>query len=224
MTDPVCGMSVDPARAAGEFEQNGETYYFCSVGCRQKFAANPDRYRDRNSAPPVTVAGVAKYTCPMHPQIVRDEPGACPICGMALEPVAVTAEVDNTELHEMTRRFWIAAALSAPLLAFMFFASMPSRAILWIEFALATPAVLWSGWPLFERAWASIVNRSPNMFTLIGIGAGSAYFYSGIALVFNLGQDLYFEPAAVIVTLVLLGQVLELRARSQTTSALNALL
>lgn len=148
--DPVCGMSVNPARAAATFEYEGRRYYFCRAGCRQKFALDPGQYLNKNSTPAETVTA-AGYTCPMHPEIVRDRPGACPLCGMALEPIAVTAEVDNTELRDMTRRFWIAAALTAPLLVFMFFAWMPMGAILWIEFALATPAVLWAGWPLFER-------------------------------------------------------------------------
>jgi Cu+-exporting ATPase len=185
-----------------------------------------------------------KYTCPMHPEIVRDEPGSCPICGMALEPLEVTGEEVNPELVDMTRRFWLSVALTIPILAFMvsglfpldplthLLGATPSR---WIQFALATPVVLWCGWPFFERAWLSIRNRSLNMFTLIGLGTGSAYLYSLFAMLFpqsipqsfrSLGGEVpvYFEPAAVIITLVLLGQVLELRARSQTSSAIKALL
>ena len=241
--DPVCGMTVDPARAAGKHEHQGKLYYFCGTGCLAKFAANPEQYLGKEPVPMTAVPG-AEYTCPMHPEVVRDKPGSCPICGMALEPRTVTAEEDTSELIDMTRRFRTALALSSPILAFMISEALPGkplqsliteRLVLWIEFALATPAVLWAGWPLFERAWASIVNRSLNMFTLIGIGAGAAYLYSVAALFFpgmfpaafrGHGGEVavYFEPAAVIVTLVLLGQVLELRARSQTSSALKALL
>ncbi|MDQ6700280.1 MAG: heavy metal translocating P-type ATPase [Acidobacteriota bacterium] len=236
-------MTVDPARAAGKHEYRAKLYYFCSTGCLAKFAANPEQYLGKEPVPMAAVPG-AEYTCPMHPEVVRDKPGSCPICGMALEPRTVTAEEDTSELIDMTRRFRTALALSSPILAFMISDVLPGKPLqsliaerlaLWIEFALATPAVLWAGWPLFERAWASIVNRSLNMFTLIGIGAGAAYLYSVAALLFpgmfpaafrsHGGEvDVYFEPAAVIVTLVLLGQVLELRARSQTSSALKALL
>src|ERR1035437_4383377 len=185
-----------------------------------------------------------EYTCPMHPQIVRDQPGSCPICGMALEPRNVSADSANPELVTMTRRFWIGVALTLPLLAVMVsdvLAGHPLQRLLpgqllgWIELALATPVVLWAGWPFFERGWASIVHRSLNMFTLIAIGTGAAYLYSVDAVVApdifpstfrdmsgNLG--LYFEAAAVITVLVLLGQVLELKARSQTSSAIKALL
>jgi Cu+-exporting ATPase len=196
---------------------------------------------------PATVVAATKrteYTCPMHPQIVRDAPGSCPICGMALEPREVTAEDSNPELADMTKRLWISAALAAPMLALMgsaFLPSMPmqhlfsARAWAWIEFALATPVVLWCGMPFFVRGWQSLVHRSLNMFTLIALGTGSAYLYSVFATVvpqifpssfrWNGGQiDVYFEPAAVIVALVLLGQVMELRARSQTSSAIRALL
>jgi Cu+-exporting ATPase len=185
-----------------------------------------------------------EYTCPMHPQIRRPGPGTCPICGMALEPVTVTAEDEvNPELRDMTRRFWVSVALTAPILALMISEILPGqplqhllgRAVLWLEFALATPVVLWAGMPFFERAWVSLRNRSPNMFTLIALGTGSAYGYSLFALLFpskipasfrSHGGELavYFEPAAVITTLVLLGQVLELRARSKTSSAIKSLL
>lgn len=188
-------------------------------------------------------AARAEYTCPMHPEIVRQEPGLCPICGMALEPRTAVGDESNPEYEDMRHRFWISVALAIPLLAVMISEMMPSQtlhhllgdALVWIQFALATPIVVWAGWPLFERAWASFVHRSPNMFTLIGIGAGAAYVYSVAATLFpglfpqafreaNGQLAVYFEPAAFIVTLVLLGQVLELRARSQTNSAVRALL
>jgi P-type Cu+ transporter len=185
-----------------------------------------------------------EYTCPMHPEIVRNEPGACPICGMALEPREITGEEANPELVDMTRRFWTSVVLTVPILAFMVADLLPHdplthwlgmTASRWIQFALATPVVLWGGWPFFERAWVSVKNRSLNMFTLIGLGTGAAYLYSVFALLFpdaipesfrSMGSQVpvYFEPAAVIITLVLLGQVLELRARSQTSSAIKALL
>jgi Cu+-exporting ATPase len=185
-----------------------------------------------------------EYTCPMHPEIVRNEPGACPICGMALEPREITGEEVNPELVDMTRRFWTSVALTVPILAFMVSDLLPHDPLThwlgmtvsrWIQFALATPVVLWGGWPFFERAWASVRNRSLNMFTLIGLGTGAAYLYSVFALLFpeaipasfrtmGAGVPVYFEPAAVIITLVLLGQVLELRARSQTSTAIKALL
>ena len=196
---------------------------------------------------PIVRAAVVKkveYTCPMHPQIVRSEPGACPICGMALEPREVTGEEINPELVDMTRRFWISLSLTLPTLLLMVSSMVPGDPLkrllgsgpsLWLEFALATPVVLWGGWPFFQRGWTSVVNRSLNMFTLIALGTGAAYFYSAVALLFpglipasfrDMSGDLavYFEPASVIVTLVLLGQVLELRARSQTSSALKSLL
>ncbi len=192
----------------------------------------------------VATTSKTEYTCPMHPEIIRSEPCPCPICGMALEPREVTAEESNVELEEMTRRFWVSLALTAPILAFMLSSLFPgdplkhtlgSGNVLWLQFALSTPIVLWGGWPFFQRGWASIVNRHLNMFTLIAIGTGASYFYSVYAVLFpNLipasfhgmaGElEVYFEPAAVIVTLVLLGQVLELRARSQTSSALKGLL
>jgi Cu+-exporting ATPase len=185
-----------------------------------------------------------EYTCPMHPEIVRNEPGACPICGMALEPREITGEEMNPELLDMTRRFWTSVALTVPILAFMVSDLLPHdplnhwlgmTASRWMQFALATPVVLWGGWPFFERAWASFRNRSLNMFTLIGLGTGAAYLYSVFALLLpnaipesfrTMGSQVtvYFEPAAVIITLVLLGQVLELRARSQTSSAIRSLL
>jgi Cu+-exporting ATPase len=211
--DPVCGMTVDPAKAAGQSERDGKTYYFCSPGCKKKFD------RDRSDPAPAPVS--AQYTCPMHPEIVRDQPGACPICGMALEPREVTGEEEaHPELDDMTRRLWVSVALTAPLLILMF---VDFRAKSWIEFALATPVVLWAGWPFFERGWASLVNRNLNMFTLIALGTGASYVFSVVSILFLKGP-LYFEPAAVITALVLLGQVLELRARRQTSTALKSLL
>jgi len=237
--DPVCGMKVLPQKAAASVERAGRTWYFCGQGCRTKFESDPDKYD--GSAPLVSVSSVpmspasAEYTCPMHPEIVRPGPGACPICGMALEPRTATADETNPELKSMTRRLWVGTVLTLPLLAIMFSGLMPGRLLGWTEFALATPVVLWGGWPFFERGWASIVHRSLNMFTLIAIGTGAAYLYSLVAVAApslfpatfrdasgNLG--LYFEPAAVITVLVLLGQVLELRARSQTSGAIQALL
>lgn len=192
---------------------------------------------------PVAQVKKTTWTCPMHPQIVRDEPGSCPICGMALEPVEVSLDDENPELRDMTKRFWISAILSLPLLAavmphlfgFDISHTIPHGVLGWTQFSLATPVVLWGGWPFFQRGWASIVNRSPNMFTLIALGTGVAWLYSVVGVVAPQifpdsfrnkmgGVDLYFEAAAVITTLVLLGQVLELRARSATSSAIRALL
>ncbi len=249
--DRVCGMTVDPATAKHRTQFEGHAYYFCSAGCREKFAADPRKYLARANdaatkpAAPAAGEGEALWTCPMHPEIIRKGPGSCPICGMALEPMTPSATDEvNPELTDMTRRFWVGVALSIPLLAIVMaehvsdhaFAGMLSaRALVWVQFILATPAVLWGGFPFFARGWASIVNRRLNMFTLIALGTGVAYGYSLVAaLVPGIfpasfrGHDgevaLYFEAAAVIVTLVLLGQVLELRARSQTSSAIRALL
>ena len=302
VTDPVCGMALDPVRAAGKQKHGGDTYYFCSRRCMVKFIADPDTFlkgprrhdahvhgaparpvdhpaetpqstepdhgtvyvcpmdpevreskpgacpkcgmalEPASVVPPVTRI---EYVCPMHPEIVRPEPGSCPICGMALEPRTVTLEdAPNPELVDMTRRFWISAALSLPLFILAMSDMLPGqplqhvvspRLLTWFQFILATPVVLWGGWPFFERGWRSIVNRSPNMFTLIAIGVGAAYLYSVVATLFPdifppsfYGHSgtvaVYFEAAAIITTLVLLGQVLELRARSQTNSAIKALL
>src|SRR6516164_9115428 len=247
--DPVCGMPVDPAKAKHRTEHAGHSYIFCSARCREKFTAEPARYlagstRGRGAAAPATGEEVL-WTCPMHPQIVRKEPGNCPICGMALEPMTPTAgETENPELRAMTRRFWVGVALSLPLLAIAMAehfnkpaldALIAPRLLVWVQLILGTPAVLWGGWPFFQRGWVSIISRRLNMFTLIALGTGVAYAYSLIAAlapgIFPAsfrdpdGQvPLYFEAAAVIVTLVLLGQVLELRARSQTSSAIRALL
>ncbi len=235
--DPVCGMGVDPAKATNWTDFGGKNYYFCSQSCLLKFEADAQRYLQPQRAPEpmreLTVSPGDEYTCPMHPEVRQVGPGNCPKCGMALEPVTVSLSLEagpNAELIGMTRRFWIAVVLTAPILTMM----LLGRHLLWVELGLATPVVLGCGWPFFERAWASLVNRSPNMFTLIGMGTGTAYFYSLIA---TLRPDIlpeafrhhgavavYFEPAAVIVTLVLLGQVLELRARQQTSSALKSLL
>src|SRR3984957_15777816 len=233
--DPVCGMHVDPQNAAGSVAYQGENYYFCSKGCAAKFQADPEKYLNPSAIPePMQpeAAGV-EYTCPMHPEIRRIGPGSCPKCGMALEPLhftADTADEVNPEYTYMLRRFWLSVPPSAVLLGLMF----AGVHLGWLELVLASPVGLWAGWMIFERAWASIVNRSLNMFTLIGAGAGAAYLYSLVAaLAPGIFPDslrhhgelaLYFEPAAVIVCLVLLGQVLELRARSQTSSAIKALL
>lgn len=243
--DPVCGMKVLPQKAAASIKRAGRTWYFCSQGCKAKFEANPGKYDGsalRLSTPETSAA--SQYTCPMHPEVLSPKPGACPKCGMALEPLAATESKANPELVSMTRRFWVSVALTLPLLAVMVSDILPGRPLQqliegpllgWIELALATPVVLWGGWPFFERGWASIVHRSPNMFTLIAMGSGAAYLYSVAAVVApdlfpagfrdssgNIG--LYFEAAAVITVLVLLGQVLELRARSQTGGAIQALL
>ncbi len=248
--DPVCGMKVSPETAKWSIEHGGNIWYFCGQSCLKKFEANPEKYDGtlQHAQQPVLIVPSApgsKYTCPMHPEIIRDKPGSCPICGMALEPL--TAADDDTaspELISITRRLWIGTVLTLPILAIMISDMMPSQplhnliggtGLAWLEFALATPVVLWAGWPFFERGWSSIVHRSLNMFTLIAIGTGSAYLYSVVAVfaprIFpasfrdasgNIG--LYFEAAAVITLLVLLGQVLELQARSRTGSAIKALL
>ncbi len=248
--DPVCGMTVEAETAAAKREHGGKTYHFCCEGCAAKFMAAPEKFLGatpttggRSSARGAESKEI-EYTCPMHPQIVLPGSGACPICGMALEPREAPAETqENPELAMMSRRFWISAALSLPVLVLAMSDMIPGqpvqhalsiRAISWIEFLLATPVVIWGGWPFFERGWASIVNRSLNMFTLIALGTGTAYLYSVAAVLFpgafpdsfRTGGDVpnYFEAAAAITTLVLLGQVLELRARSRTSSAIQSLL
>jgi Cu+-exporting ATPase len=247
--DPVCGMDIVPGQArGGSADYAGQTYWFCSTTCREKFVADPKRYATPTAGRlgPAPARPGAKWTCPMHPQIVRDEPGSCPICGMALEPMTVPGgdEDRNPELVDMTRRFWMGLALTVPLLMSMVADMLPGeplrhlmspRLSAWAQLVLATPVVLWAGWPFFVRGWASIINRSLNMFTLIALGTGTAYLYSVVATVApglfpesfrgHGGEvGLYFEAAAVITVLVLLGQVLELRARSQTSSAIKALL
>ena len=217
--DPVCGMKVDPATAKFSSARDGKTVYFCSAGCKKKFdAPGPLTHIAMKAAP---VAKAADYTCPMHPEVRQSGPGICPICGMALEPVEVTAAPEgDQELAAMARRFWICAALTVPLLAGMF---LHGTWVKWTQFALSTPVVLWGGRPFFERGWTSLKNNRWNMFTLIAMGTGTAYLFSLVTL-FNANLEPYFEPAAVITTLVLLGQVLELRARSKTSSALKSLL
>ncbi|WP_372785565.1 heavy metal translocating P-type ATPase [Phenylobacterium sp.] len=241
--DPVCGMTVDPSKTPHRAEHAGAAFHFCSVGCLGKFKADPDRYlkpKPTEDAPAGTI-----YTCPMHPQIRRNAPGACPICGMALEPLTITADSGpNPELADMSRRFWIGLVLAAPVFILEMGGHIPGLGLhklvpplisTWIQFALSTPVVLWAGWPFFERAWASIVHRSLNMFSLIALGTGAAYLYSVVATLapglFPAGfrgmggtVAVYFEAAAVITVLVLLGQVLELRAREQTGGAIRALL
>ncbi len=223
-------MNVNPAKSAGSYENSGKIWHFCSQNCLEKFRRDPHKYLAAEKPQPVAAA----YTCPMHPEVVRPGPGACPICGMALEPaVATLDDGENPELATMLRRLWVGALLTAPVLVISM-AGGAGRLTTWMELILATPVVLWGGWPFFERAWASLVHRSPNMFTLIGMGTGTAYTYSVAAALFpgafpdsfraHGEVALYFEPAAVITTLVLLGQVLELRARGQTSSALRALL
>jgi Cu+-exporting ATPase len=240
--DPVCGMNVDRRTAKWTHEAFGQTFYFCNPRCLEKFRADPSKYLEPQAAlqPPAA----REYVCPMHPEIVRDRPGACPICGMALEPrVASAQEEPNHELQDMTRRFWASLIATAPVFVLAMSDVLPgqpvhhalgARGIEWIQFALATPVVLWGGAPFFQRGWASIVHRSLNMFTLIALGTGAGYLYSVFAVFFpqlvpasfrsHGAVPVYFESAAVITTLVLLGQVLELRARSQTSSAIRALL
>ena len=252
VVDPVCGMKVDPDNAAGSFAYQGKTYYFCSKHCLHRFSENPETFLNPAPQPligisrqPKPVARDQKYTCPMHPEIVRDGPGSCPICGMALEPMTVSLDQEeNPELIDMTRRFWIAVVLTIPVFALGMSDLIPGqplqqlvsmRTLQWVQLILATPVVLWCGWPFFVRAWESIVNRSLNMFTLIGLGVAVGYLFSVIAVVLpgvfphsfrhaDGNVPVYFEAAAVIVTLVLLGQVLELRARSQTGTAIRELL
>jgi Cu+-exporting ATPase len=238
-------MIVDPTRTRHKAEHEGVTYSFCGPECREKFAAEPARFvaaKAEALAPKPAPSGTI-YTCPMHPQIRRDGPGFCPICGMALEPeVATVSEGPSAELRDMTRRFWVGLVLSLPVLALemgghLFGARMmlSDQVSNWIQLAFATPVVLWAGWPFFERGWASVISRSLNMFTLIAMGIGVAWVYSVIATIapnvfppaFRNAEGavpVYFEAAAVITVLVLLGQVLELRAREQTGGAIRALL
>jgi len=265
--DPVCGMMVDPGKAAGKIEHNAKTYYFCSGRCADRFSKEPEKFlsrpgtagmgqndlahhpaKEHSSHLPSDSADTAapqrqgaRYTCPMHPEIIQMGPGTCPICGMALEPMDVFAEVEaDPEYDSMRLRFWFSAALSLPLLLLSMFGEslglhLAPNVLNGIELLLATPVVLWAGWPFFHRFWNSLVNRSPNMFTLIGLGTGAAYLNSLAATLFpqmfpSSFRDMrgavpvYFEAAAVITTLVLLGQVLELRARQQTSGAIRALL
>jgi Cu+-exporting ATPase len=235
--DPVCGMTVKTSTHL-RTDYKGGTYYFCAPGCLTKFQADPERFLHPQPAAAPTPADMdAIYTCPMHPEVRQRGPGACPFCGMALEPATVTLdEGPNPELVDMSRRLWVAVFFSAPIFGLTMAQMFGVRVSLpnWIQLALATPVVLWAGWPFFVRAWQSLVNRSPNMFTLIGIGVGAAYLYSAVATVapqvFPEGFRMdgvvqpYFDTAVVITALVLLGQVLEIRARSRTSSALKGLL
>jgi len=258
--DPVCGMMVDPQKAAGKVEYQGKNYYFCSTRCAERFQKEPEKFlvapgtagmERKFTAPVSTVSAPSpattniRYTCPMDPEIIQMGPGTCPKCGMALEPMDFVAgapgvERADPEYGSMRKRFWVSAALSLPLLILSMFAEflglhLASATKNAIELLLASPVVLWGGWPFFQRFWSSLVNRSPNMFTLIGLGTGAAYLYSLAATLFpqafpasfrdmHGGVAVYFEAAAVITTLVLLGQVLELRARRSTSKAIRELL
>ncbi|HEV2125860.1 MAG TPA: heavy metal translocating P-type ATPase, partial [Chloroflexota bacterium] len=250
--DPVCGMEVDTRTAQHRYDLGGTPYFFCSARCRNRFAANPDQYLNPPEQDPAVThpamgalpqaAEGTVWTCPMHPEIRRDGPGQCPICGMTLEPLEPRLEeAPNPELVDMSRRFWVSAVFTLPLVALAFATELlaidllPMRTSVWVQFTLATPVVLWGGWPFFERFWASLKTRNLNMFTLIGLGVGVAYGYSVVATLApqiyppslrTMGGlvPVYFEAAAVITTLVLLGQVLELRARSATGRAIRALL
>ncbi|MGE0652290.1 MAG: YHS domain-containing protein, partial [Alphaproteobacteria bacterium] len=241
--DPVCGMDVDPHTAKFCAEFGGRTYYFCSAGCEAKFKADPERYLTKADAPVKPVADGTIYTCPMHPEIRQVGPGSCPICGMALEPLEVTADQGpNPELADMSRRFWIGLALTIPVLVLGMAAELlglsrliGAEASNWLQLILATPVVLWAGWPFFVRGWRSVATRNLNMFTLIAMGTGVAWLYSLVATAapgifptefraMGGAVAVYFEAAAVITVLVLLGQVLELRARERTSGAIKALL
>ena len=240
--DPVCGMSVTIENAKHASELSGQRYYFCSSGCKTKFETNPARYLKPDVVTVAKAANSSDYTCPMHPQIHQSGPGTCPICGMALEPAQVSLDDGpNPELVDMTRRFWVGLVLTAPIFAlemsshFGAVHMVPMQISNWIQFILATPVVLWAGWPFFRRGWNSIASRNLNMFTLIAIGTGVAYVFSvfstAMPQIFPIAfRDMhgavptYFESAAVIIVLVLLGQMLELRARAQTGGAIRALL
>jgi Cu+-exporting ATPase len=253
VTDPVCGMAVDPTTAKHQAEHGEKNYFFCSAGCREKFLADPGKYiaqvdahsgHDQPNATPMDMQGSSDviYTCPMHPEVRQKGPGHCPICGMALEPLnAAEADGPNPELIDMSRRFWIGLALTLPVFLlemgghlFNLHHLIAPQISVWVQFALSTPVVLWAGWPFFMRGWASLVNRSLNMFTLIALGIGAAYGYSVVAtlapglfpaaLRMEGVVPVYYEAAAVITVLVLLGQVFELRARAGTGSAIRALL
>jgi Cu+-exporting ATPase len=245
VTDPVCGMQVDPRTAGHRLVHQGRTQFFCSAACKARFEADPARYLSKSNATATPAAAEGTiWTCPMHPEIRQEKPGSCPICGMALEPLVITSDSGpSPELAGMTRRFWIGLVLALPVFLLEMGAHLvpalqhlvPGRTSIWIQLVLATPVVLWCGWPFFERAWASLVNRSLNMFTLIAMGTGVAWAYSMVAAIspgifpvaFRAADGtvaVYFEAAAVITVLVLLGQVLELRAREQTSGAIRALL
>jgi Cu+-exporting ATPase len=239
--DPVCGMSVDPQTTPHHTLHNGAFYHFCSARCRSRFAADPERYLAPHASPTAPAAAPTGtiYTCPMHPQIRQPGPGTCPICGMALEPEMPTLEDDdNPELRDFSRRFWLTLPLTIIVLLLAMFghrlSGLSASARTWLELVLTAPIVLWAGWPFFERGLQSVRNRSPNMWTLIAIGVGAAFGYS-VAATLAPGWfpasfrehgrvGVYFEAAAVIVSLTLLGQLLELRARSKTSAAIKALL
>ena len=241
--DPVCGMDVDPAKTPHKAHYEGHEYFFCSAGCRTKFEKEPSRYTPSAPRPmPATAVGTI-YTCPMHPQVRQVGPGSCPICGMALEPEVMTSETGpSQELKDMTRRFWIGLVLALPVVALEMgghltgmMMRLEGQTSAWIQLALATPVVLWSGWPFFERGARSLATRSLNMFTLIAMGVGVAWLYSVVATLAphifppafrreDGSVPIYFEAAAVITVLALLGQVLELRARERTSGAIKALL
>ncbi|HEY9217444.1 MAG TPA: HAD-IC family P-type ATPase, partial [Phenylobacterium sp.] len=241
--DPVCGMTVDPDKTAHHAHHAGQDFHFCSAGCRTKFVGDPAKYLNKQTSPePAAPAGTI-YTCPMHPEIRQVGPGSCPICGMALEPDVVSLDdAPNPELADMTRRFWVGLALALPVFALEMGGHLTGLTMriggqnsAWIQLALATPVVLWAGWPFFERGARSLVTRNLNMFTLIAMGTGVAWLYSVVATVapqifpaafrnMDGSVPIYFEAAAVITVLVLLGQLLELRAREQTSGAIRALL
>ncbi|WP_315767676.1 MULTISPECIES: heavy metal translocating P-type ATPase [unclassified Bradyrhizobium] len=241
--DPVCGMTVDPATSKHRFDHRGQTFLFCSAGCRAKFAADPAKYLEKKEPPPEMPAGTI-YTCPMHPEVRQVGPGSCPICGMALEPETVSLDsAPNPELVDMTRRLWIGGLLTVPVVILEMGGHLlgGGHGLVdplwsnWIQFAFATPVVLWAGWPFFVRGWQSLQTRNLNMFTLIAMGTGVAYVYSAIATMapqafpatfrdHGGAVATYFEAAAVIIVLVLVGQVLELRAREATSGAIKALL
>lgn len=241
--DPVCGMTVNPETSKHRFDYNGKTFHFCSAGCRTKFAADPLAYLEKDKRPKAAAPEGTIYTCPMHPEIRQIGPGSCPICGMALEPDVVSLDAPpNPELADMTRRFWIGLTLALPAIVLEMGGHLVGGHGLidptlsnWIQFAVATPVVLWAGWPFFVRGWQSLVTRNLNMFTLIAVGTGVAYGYSVVGTVapdifpatfrgHGGAVAVYFESAAVITVLVLFGQVLELRAREATSGAIKALL
>ncbi len=241
VTDPVCGMSVDPAKTAHHADHDGQSYHFCSAGCLSKFVAAPETYLSDNPLPEPVAAPGAIWTCPMHPQIREDGPGTCPICGMALEPENPTLDTGpNPELVDFTRRVWVAGVLSVPLLAISMVAEMLGMSFVpptyspWAQLALTAPIVLWAGAPFFQRGWASIRTGNLNMFTLVSLGVGAAFSYSLVATIapglfpssFRIQGviPVYYEAAGVVVTLVLLGQVLELRARAATGRAIRGLM
>src|SRR5262245_23794448 len=243
--DPVCGMTVNPATSKHRFDYRGETFHFCSAGCRTKFAADPAKYLDTTKPKPQhdDVPNDAIYTCPMHPEIRQVGPGSCPICGMALEPEVASLETGpNPELADMTQRLWIGAVLALPAVVLEMGGHIVGDHGLidpalsnWIQLVFATPVVLWAGWPFLVRGWQSLVTRNLNMFTLIAMGTGVAYLYSLVGTIapgsfpatfrgHGGTVAVYFEAASVITVLVLLGQVLELRARDATSGAIRALL